>query len=246
MAEILGLFWLCCYQPGATSNLKVWIFIIIFGILNSWCAQFYRDHQVEGLINNYRFQWSKRLSKKQNLNDKHSLCYSDNTDMEVSLQGQRPLSYKDVFNHTNVRFKIKPFLGSFPFARTTLVNSLCFFFPFWLLGFQYSCSCSSLILSKKVWFFRCFLIERFVGFLFLIEMKSATHYLSFASVFSSSDYQWHVLFSFFISYKNHVFPLFSAEYFIFILEFSVKISFLLHRKTCSGSIMSVCRITLSI
>ncbi|KAK6269015.1 hypothetical protein QUC31_013175 [Theobroma cacao] len=40
--------------------------------------------------------------------------------MEVSLQGQRPLGYKDVFNHTNVRFKIKPFLGSFPFARTTL------------------------------------------------------------------------------------------------------------------------------
>ncbi|XVF26047.1 hypothetical protein REPUB_Repub13aG0266100 [Reevesia pubescens] len=40
--------------------------------------------------------------------------------MEVSLQVQRPLSYKAVCNHTNSCFKIKPFLGSFPFARTRL------------------------------------------------------------------------------------------------------------------------------
>ncbi|XWS19411.1 hypothetical protein CRYUN_Cryun31cG0013500 [Craigia yunnanensis] len=40
--------------------------------------------------------------------------------MEVSLQVQRPLGYKAVFNHSTDCFKIKPFLGSFPFARTTL------------------------------------------------------------------------------------------------------------------------------
>ncbi|XVE87777.1 hypothetical protein DITRI_Ditri19aG0015400 [Diplodiscus trichospermus] len=39
--------------------------------------------------------------------------------MEVSLQAQRPLSCKAVLNHTNGCFKIKPFLGSFPLARTT-------------------------------------------------------------------------------------------------------------------------------
>ncbi|XP_022716112.1 starch synthase 3, chloroplastic/amyloplastic-like isoform X2 [Durio zibethinus] len=40
--------------------------------------------------------------------------------MEMSLQVERPLSYKAVFNNTDGCFKIKPFLGSFPFARTTM------------------------------------------------------------------------------------------------------------------------------
>ena len=77
------------------------------------------------------------------------LFYSDNLAMEVSLQVQRPLSLKAVFNHTNGCFNIKPFLGSFPFARTTLVN-LLFFFGCWLLGVQ--CSCFCLILTRKFGF----------------------------------------------------------------------------------------------
>ncbi|XVE51111.1 hypothetical protein DITRI_Ditri02bG0012700 [Diplodiscus trichospermus] len=40
--------------------------------------------------------------------------------MELSLQVQRPFSYQAVFNHTTDCFKIKPFPGSFPFARTKL------------------------------------------------------------------------------------------------------------------------------
>ncbi|OMO76835.1 Glycosyl transferase, family 1 [Corchorus capsularis] len=40
--------------------------------------------------------------------------------MEASLQVQRPLNCKAVFNQTNGCFKIKPLVGSFPFARTTL------------------------------------------------------------------------------------------------------------------------------
>ncbi|XWS18197.1 hypothetical protein CRYUN_Cryun32bG0022300 [Craigia yunnanensis] len=43
--------------------------------------------------------------------------------MEVSLQVQRPLSLKAVFNHTIGCFDIKPFLDSFPFARTKLFTS---------------------------------------------------------------------------------------------------------------------------
>ncbi|XVF27876.1 hypothetical protein REPUB_Repub14bG0147000 [Reevesia pubescens] len=57
--------------------------------------------------------------------------------MEVSLQLQRPLSYKGVFNHTNGCFKIKPFPGSFPFARTTLFT-------------PWHCKCPASRLSHRV------------------------------------------------------------------------------------------------
>ncbi|XVF87732.1 hypothetical protein PTKIN_Ptkin18bG0144400 [Pterospermum kingtungense] len=57
--------------------------------------------------------------------------------MEVSLQVQSPLSYKAVFNHKTECFKIKPFLGSFPFARTSLFT-------------PWRCECPASRLSHRV------------------------------------------------------------------------------------------------